>query len=91
VTQRSVITDLLHVWSYYIVDFWQRSLYRVRIAFLWGGAMAISKNDLLHVHSDEAAALLSLLLLSNQPSTTGVPVSWRFIAQVSKGLAVRFI
>ena len=26
------------------VDFWQRSLYRARIAFLWG-AMAISKID----------------------------------------------
>ena len=26
------------------VDFWQRSLYRARIAFLWG-AMAISKNE----------------------------------------------
>jgi len=26
------------------MDFWQRSLYRARIAFLWG-AMAISKNE----------------------------------------------
>ena len=41
----SVLYDMWR--SYYtdsVMDFWQRSLYRARIAFLWG-ATAISKNE----------------------------------------------